>query len=67
MAFTIHAYNNYGLVLYERGDRFAHIETRNIGKDKKRIKKGTEVNMCFVVGVWGLGRDPGGVNHRTAI
>lgn len=63
MAFTIHAYNNYGLVLYERGDRFAHIETRNVDL----IKKGTEVNMCFVVGVWELGRDPGGVNHRTAI
>lgn len=63
MAFTIHAYNNYGLVLYERGDRFAHIETRNIDL----IKKGAEVNMCFVVGAWDLGRDPGGVNHRTAI
>lgn len=63
MAFTIHAYTNYGLVLYERGDRFAHTETRNFGLIKKR----TEVNMCFVVGVLELGRDPVGVNHRTAV
>lgn len=63
MAFTTHADNNYGLLLCKRGDKFAYIETRNIGL----IKKGREVNMCFVVGVWELGRDPGGVNHMTVI
>lgn len=36
-----------------------HIEIRNVGLRRK----GTEVNMCFMAGVWELARDPGGVNH----
>lgn len=44
------------MVRYKTGDGFAHIKTRNIGF----MRKGTEVNMCFEVGVWELGRDPSG-------
>lgn len=47
MAFTIQAYDNYGLVLYKTGDGFAHIKTRNVGL----MKKGTAVNMYFERGV----------------
>lgn len=51
------------LVLYKTGDEFAYIKTENIDLMQKRI----EINMWFVVYVWELGRDPGGVNCMILI